>query len=92
MTENQPKGLRTYTATVLTGILLVLTLIYFKLPKQYTIKEFEDQKIKPEDLPATYITGGSVNVGYVFDTVDVKGEVDIGSVRDTIDVDTGYSY
>lgn len=71
------KILSFYIAVVSTAILVVLCLIYTKLPQQYTAKDVAENKAKIENLPATTVVSGYVNV---------SGEVDIGSVRDVVDV------
>lgn len=71
------KILSFYIAVVSTAILVVLCLIYTKLPQQYTVKDVTENRAKIESLPATTVVSGYVNV---------SGEVDIGSVRDVVDV------
>lgn len=63
------KIISAYIAIVLTGMCVLLGMIYTKLPQQYTRKEMRDSHMNSDQLPVSYIYGGSVDVG---NTVDVN--------------------
>lgn len=69
---NKSKILSIYTAAILTGILIVLSLIWLKLPKQYTVKDVMDSRVNVEALPATSVISGHVDVSG--SEVDIVGK------------------